>query len=103
MRPFSVPNPGRAALRVSTLSAFVSLFLLLVPPGVSAQQATPSALPHYQVTDLGSIGAHSSEAFDLNERGHAAGNVEIDAGIATPEEGADPPVHAVLWRDGTIT
>ena len=55
------------------------------------------------MTDLGSIGAHSSEAFDLNERGHAAGNVEIDTGIATPEEGADPPVHAVLWRDGTIT
>jgi probable HAF family extracellular repeat protein len=55
------------------------------------------------VTDLGSIGAQSSVAFDLNERGHAAGQVNIDTGLATPVEGADPPTHAALWRDGTIT
>ena len=61
--------------------------VLLAAPTAKAAAPTPEG-EAYRVIDLGTLnGSDSSEAFAVNERGHAAGQSDG---------------HATLWRNGRV-
>ena len=47
----------------------------------------------YKVTDLGTLGGFTSEAFGINDRGQVTGQSETDSGV----------FHAFLYSSGQIT
>jgi len=71
-------------------SLTVLLFAVaLAPMCLAAEEKTT----RYEVTDLGTLGGTESFACGLNDRAEITGRSTIVAG----------PVHAFLWRDGTMT
>lgn len=87
-------NNKSAFLLVIGGLAVLSLSLLA---GVSAAQAVdvslPSALPRYKVTDLGTLGGHTSRAYAINDVGQVVGHADLPDG---------PGSHAFLWQEGTM-
>ena len=67
--------------------------LALLAASVHAQ--TP---PRYTVTDLGTLGGRSSEAYAINNQGEVVGG----AGIAKMYNSHQQPFHAFLWRNGKM-
>jgi probable HAF family extracellular repeat protein len=70
------------------------LATLAVPVRLAAQEQQNKKLPHYTVTDLGSLGGTFSEAVGVNNRGSVAGSSLLPG---------DAVVHAFFWRKGVTT
>ena len=69
------------------------MILGLLP--LSARLAAQSQpIPHYAVTDLGTLGGTFSNAFGLNEHGSVVGLASLQG---------DSAFHAFLWRKGVMT
>jgi probable HAF family extracellular repeat protein len=59
-----------------------------------ASETVTSALPMYQVTDLGTLGGTWSFANSINDRGQIAGSATLPGDSAT---------HGFLWQNGQLT
>src|SRR4051794_10268676 len=81
--PATGPAPARASARASGVLA-----LLLAGAG-------PLAAQGYTITDLGTMGGVSSEAWRINNRGQVIGSITL-----TPDR---LTFHAFLWQDGVVT
>jgi probable HAF family extracellular repeat protein len=89
--------------KVPLLTAALFALLVIVSRAPAREQSQPGVkLPHYTVTDLGTLGGTFSWATGINNKG------EIDGFSTTPDETCIPPLpgcndHAFFWRDGEIT
>jgi len=74
--------------------AFIAAFGLIIVPTLSVQGRLPAGAPtSYVLTDLGTLGGLSAQAYDINEAGQVVG-------IAfTASSGG----HAFLWQNGVMT
>jgi probable HAF family extracellular repeat protein len=76
-------------------SAAITLFAALaIPFQLAAQKQQNKKLPHYTVTDLGSLGGTFGEAVGINNRGLVAGSSFLPG---------DAVVHAFFWQKGVTT
>lgn len=88
------------------LNSIVLMLTLLALPGAgqpgtsvlasndqSSSQADPPALSRYTVTDLGTLGGDTSQAFGINNKGQVVGLAKLDAQIH----------HAFFWDGETMT
>lgn len=94
----------RVPLRIGFL---VAIAVLVVAPGAGAraQSASPAPTARYRVTDLGTLGGPTSDAYAVNALGHVVGDSDLapTPGQATPAPGTTAPRHAFLWKDGGMT
>jgi probable HAF family extracellular repeat protein len=80
---------------VSALLALSVLAALMVLSATSNRAQEPSATkPHYNVTDLGTLGGVASSAHSINNRVWVAGVANV---------AGDTAEHASLWRHGLLT
>jgi probable HAF family extracellular repeat protein len=81
----------RTRIRRTKLIIIGCLGLVLAVAGESASaQDEKGELPHYKVTDLGTLGGLFSMAFGLNNGGHVGGGSSVSSGNQ----------HAFLWERG---
>lgn len=66
---------------------------VLAANGPPALQAAPSAAPRYTITDLGTLGGDTSQAFGINNKGQVVGLAKLNAQI----------YHAFFWDGETMT
>jgi probable HAF family extracellular repeat protein len=84
-----------------SLLSILLIVILLAPTGVAQRgqtalaansqpspQAVPPIKPRYTITDLGTLGGGSSQAFGINKKGQVVGQSSY---------------HAFSWEDGTMT
>ena len=70
--------------------------LLAIAVG-SAAQTSPSTLPHYTITDLGTLGGTYSYSYGIGESG------EVSGGAATPTETDGIAEKGFLWNGKKLT
>lgn len=87
------------------LFSILLVVMLLAPPGVAqrdtAAQAYPTPMlpqtdppkPSFTITDLGTLGAGTSQAFGINKKGLVVGSSTINSHI----------YHVFLWDDGSMS
>ncbi len=74
-------------------------FLVPHEPSVQAANKPPTSLqadpprPRYTITDLGTLGEGTSQAFGINKKGQVVGSSTVNS----------PIYHAFLWDDGSMT
>ena len=80
---------------LTAATTVVTLFAALVGPArLAAQQERNNRLPHYRVTDLGTMGGTFSDALGINSKGWVTGLSTLPG---------DASLHALLWRKGVKT
>ena len=77
--------------KVSCISAIAMVAVLAVPLQLVAQKQQTKKLPHYTITDLGTLGGTFSYAGAINNKGSAGGAATLPG---------DTTQHAVVWRKG---
>lgn len=97
----------RVPLRSIGILAALAAFLVVPGAGARARSASPVPTVQYRVTDLGTLGGPTSDAYAVNALGHLVGDSDLAAppGQATPTPipGAPALRHAFLWRNGVMT
>src|ERR1039457_1951781 len=82
--------------KCSWIAGISLLAALAMPALLVAQKAQPrkaQPLPHYTVTDLGTLGGTFSIAYGINDKG------EVDGFATVPGDGA---AHAFVWRRSAL-
>ena len=75
-----------------TCFAFMTLFAeLATPAGLAAQEQAEKKLPHYAVTDLGTLGETFSASRGINNYGVVIGNASLTG---------DTQQYALIWQSG---
>jgi probable HAF family extracellular repeat protein len=79
-----------------TLTSRLGITLLAIAVGSVAHAQAPK-LPHYTITDLGTLGGTYSYSYGINEAG------EVSGGAATASETDGLAEKGFLWNNGTMT
>ncbi len=89
-------TPGRGVVLAVTSIAALALATVVLPVAAGATTNQPAASRPLHVVDLGTLrGTCCSQALAINDHGDVVGN-------STVAGGENPPVHAVLWRNGHL-
>ena len=82
-------------LRISTGTAMVLFATIAIQAGLAAQEVQQRRqLPHYTITDLGTLGGTFSEAVGINNRGSVSGDSTLSG---------DSVIHGFFWQKGVMT
>ena len=81
---------SRTLTRIGAMTLFATL---AIPLQVAGQRQQKKELPHYTVSDIGTLGGTFSEAVGVSNRGSVSGYSTLSG---------DSVIHGLFWEKGEI-